>query len=55
MAYTRKTKDIFVLMWNGEEIDTAENYKEKNELVKEYNLAYGGGVTAKLTRVKLEA
>lgn len=55
MRYTRKTKDIFVLRWNGEDIDEAETRADRDYLVKEYNLAYRGGVTWKRKRVPINA
>lgn len=51
--YVRKTKDIYRLYWKGEEIDTAEDRNEKNYLVGEYNLAYGGGVTWRKSRERI--
>ena len=53
MTYIRKTKDVYVLYWNGEKIDTAETLKECRFLVQEHNLAYGGGVSFKRGREKL--
>lgn len=50
--YERKTKDIYVLMWNGEEIDETESRANAIFLKKEYNLAFHGGVTIKKKRVK---
>ena len=35
----------YVLMWKGEEIDTAKDLQEAEYLRGEYNMAYGGGVT----------
>lgn len=37
--YKRKTKDIFILKCNGEEIDTANNRKKAEYLMKEYRIA----------------
>ena len=50
--YIRKTKDIYILFWNGEEIDTAETLKEALYLQKEYRAAYGGDVFFVQRRVK---
>lgn len=50
--YIRKTKDIYILLWNGEEIDETESWEDAIFLKKEYNLAFGGGVTIKFRRVK---
>jgi tRNA pseudouridine-54 N-methylase len=52
-VYSRKTKDVFVLRWNGEDIDEAETKKDCLYLVKEYNLAYNGGVSYKRKRVSI--
>lgn len=51
MKYERKTKDIFTLIWNKEEIDTAETKQEAHYLQKEYTMAYKGAVSIKRTRV----
>jgi hypothetical protein len=50
--YIRNTKDIYILFWNGEEIDETENRADAIYLRNEYNLAYGGGVTIKKRRIK---
>jgi hypothetical protein len=50
--YIRKTKDIYILFWNGEEIDEAETRADALYLKQEYNIAYRGGVTIKKRRVK---
>ena len=42
MPYTRKTKDVYSLIWNGEEIDQFDTRKEAREMRKEYNLAFNG-------------
>lgn len=49
--YTRKTEDLFILKWKGEEIDETNTLKDAKYLQGEYNLAYGGGVSIKKTRV----
>lgn len=49
--YIRKTKDIYVLVYQGEEIDTAEHKTEAAYLKREYNAAFHGGVTLKIKRV----
>jgi hypothetical protein len=38
---------MYILFWKGEEIDEAETQDEAEYLQREYNLAYGGGVTIK--------
>ena len=50
--YIRKTKDIYILFYNGEEIDDAEDLKTAKYLKQEYNLAFHGGVTIKKRRIK---
>lgn len=44
MAYQRKTKDVYFLIWNGEEIDQFETRKEAREMKKEYIIAFKGAV-----------
>lgn len=50
--YERKTKDIYILMWNGEEIDETESRENAIFLKTEYNAAFRGGVTIKKRRIK---
>ena len=50
--YERKTKDIYILMWNGEEIDETESRENAMFLKMEYNAAFHGGVTIKKRRIK---
>lgn len=50
--YVRKTKDIYILFWNGEEIDETETLKDTKFLKQEYNAAFGGGVIIKKRRIK---
>lgn len=50
--YIRKTKDIYILFWNGEEIDETETRADALYLRREYNMAHHGGVTIKKRRVK---
>ena len=40
MAYTRKTKDIYKIMWNGEEVDSFDTLEEAREMKKEYDMAF---------------
>ena len=40
MAYERKTRDIYRLVWNGEEIDSFDTYSEAREMRREYALAF---------------
>ena len=44
--YIKQSK-MYKLIWNGEEIDTADTRQEAIYLQKEYQLAYGGVVTIK--------
>lgn len=38
---------MYILIWKGEEIDTADTMKEAIYLKGEYQMAYGGIVTIK--------
>jgi hypothetical protein len=51
----RKTKDVYVLIYNNEEIDETETWKDCKYLLGEYNLAYQGHgrVTCKKKRIKI--
>lgn len=40
MAYERKTRDIYRLIWNGEEIDSFYDYYEARQMRREYALAF---------------
>lgn len=40
MAYERKTKDVYRLIWNGEEIDSFDTHSEAKQMRREYALAY---------------
>ena len=40
----------YILKWKGEEIDTAKDREEALYLQREYNIAYGGGVSIKKCR-----
>lgn len=44
MTPSPKLSRFYRLFWKGEEIDTAFGREERDFLVKEYNLAFGGGV-----------
>lgn len=50
--YIRKTKDVYFLIWNGEEIDSTESRTEAKFLQIEYKLAFGSYVSIKKRRVK---
>ncbi len=56
----RKTRDVYKLKWRGEIIDTFPRNDRggfslgyAREMLTEYNLAYGGGVTLHRGREKL--
>lgn len=53
MAYKRKTKDIYRLFWNGEEIDSFDTLKEAREIKKEYELAFHSSVSIKSGRERI--
>lgn len=53
MTYQRKTKDVYRLIWNGEEIDNFDTLKEAREMKKEYELAYHSSVTIKRGRERI--
>lgn len=55
MAYKRKTKDIYKLIWNGEEIDSFDTLKEAKEMRVEYLLAFhGGSIDIRKSRERLD-
>lgn len=41
--YIRKTIDVFEIWWSGECVDEFDTRSEARAMVKEYNLAFGGG------------
>lgn len=49
-VYQRKTKDVYVIMWNGEEVDSTEEWSNAKYLRDEYNMAFKGGVSIKKQR-----
>ena len=53
--YIRKTEDIYFIIWNGEEIDTADNYPEAKMLLNEYKKAFNnlGAYHIKKKRVRI--
>ena len=53
MAYQRKTRDVYRLIWNDEEIDSFDTLKEAKEMRKEYELAYHSSVTIKRGRERI--
>lgn len=55
MAYQRKTVDQFYIIWNNEEVDQFDSRKEARLMVKEYNLAFGGGCFIRKKREKIAA
>lgn len=50
--YIRKTKDIYILFYQGEEIDETSDRATAKYLLNEYNIAFHGGVTIKKRRIK---
>lgn len=46
MAYERKTKDIYRLIWNGEEIDSFYTMAEARQMRREYALAFNCGLSS---------
>jgi hypothetical protein len=55
MGYKRKTKDVYRLIWNGEEIDSFDTLKEAKEMRIEYELAFHDSVSIKLGRERIGA
>jgi hypothetical protein len=51
--YQRKTKDVYKLIWNGEEIDRFNTLKEAREMRREYELAYHSSVIIKRGRERI--
>ena len=51
--YIRKTKTVYILIWQGEEIDETDTRKEAQFLRQQYNIAFGGGVTITRKRRKI--
>ena len=41
---------IYLLIWKGEIIDDTDTLKSAHYLQREYNMAYGGGVTIVIDR-----
>ena len=50
--YIRKTKDIYILFYQGEEIDETSDRVTAKYLLNEYTAAFHGGVTIKKRRIK---
>lgn len=51
--YNRKTKDIYILFWCGDEIDSADDLKTARYLQKEYIAAFhSNAIIIKKRRVK---
>ena len=53
MSYTRKTKDVYKIIWNVEEVDRFETFAGAKEMKKEYNIAFHGGCTIKKSRERI--
>lgn len=54
MTYKRKTKDVYKLIWNGEEIDSFDTLDEARMMRKEYALAFHSSVDIKKSRERIE-
>lgn len=50
---TRKTKDVYYIIWNREEVDSTEDRENAKYLLNEYNMAYKGGCTLITKREKI--
>ena len=58
MAYVRKTRDVYKLIWNGEEIDSFHHMDEARQMRREYALAYHCHlyeIVIKIGRERIEA
>lgn len=53
MAYTRKTKDIYKIIWNVEEVDSFNTLKEAKRMKKEYDLAFHSVTSIKKGRERI--
>lgn len=53
MAYKRKTRDVYKLIWNGEEIDSFDTLKEAREMRREYELAFRSSVSIRQARERI--
>lgn len=53
MAYKRKTKDVYKLIYEGEEIDSFDSWEEAKAMAHEYSLAFHGMVTIRPRRERL--
>lgn len=53
MSYQRKTKDVYFIIWNNEEVDEFDTRIEAREMVKEYNMAFKGGCFIRRKRIKM--
>lgn len=54
MAYQRKTKDIYRIIWNGEEVDSFDTFEEAKKMKKEYEIAYHDSMRIKRGREPLK-
>lgn len=54
MAYKRKTKDVYKLIYEGEEIDSFNTLKEAKAMAHEYSLAFHEMVTIRPGRERIE-
>lgn len=53
MAYKRKTKDVWKIIWNGEEVDSFDTYEEAKKMKKEYDLAFHSVTSIERRREKI--
>lgn len=52
--YKRKTRDVYKLIWNGEEIDSFDTLKEAKTMRYEYEFAFHSSVNIKKGRERIE-
>lgn len=50
----RHLKTVYLLIWQGEEIDEFDTYSEAKKMRDEYNMAYNGGVWIHKTRRRVD-
>lgn len=49
----RKTKDVWVIRWNGEDVDQFDTLKEARDMAKAYRMAFNSPVSIALRREKV--
>lgn len=50
----RHLKTVYLLIWQGEEVDEFDTYEEAKKMRYEYNMAFNGGVWIKRTRRRVD-